>query len=309
VGSGTWTCVFGSFAGRARWSSRPKNQPRAAPGRPPTASGRWRPEAVTTPRRPPACRRPGRPLTCRRLAALVCQLALRRKASPWACDGGPAHSAAGAGSGGGCYGCSPRMRVAPGMAKQYRPVRKAAVSVFTRTATVTTRNDAPPTQPLVEPMARPPARRRGPEVWPERVGRLELLPASSSSGWQRLRWLADLRFPPTVSCPLVPVALPHPPARCVPIVYRSPVHRGRGRLRRSGPARPGHRPAGHGTCTVLPRFGWCPAPRGGPTPAMSPDDLRAGDNITLGPGRSFCCRSPRRVAPMGRRPQVVPGGR
>jgi hypothetical protein len=36
----------------------------------------------------------------------------------------------------------PGMRVAPGVAKQYRPVCKAAVSVFTRNATVTMCNTA-----------------------------------------------------------------------------------------------------------------------------------------------------------------------
>ena len=56
------------------------------------------------------------------------------------------------GSGARYYGCSPGMRVAPGVAKQYRPVCKAAVSLFTGAAAVATCNNRPPTQTLVEPM-------------------------------------------------------------------------------------------------------------------------------------------------------------
>ena len=54
------------------------------------------------------------------------------KAPPSACDGGPAHSAAGQDRVAGATDAHPGMRVAPGVAKQYRPVCKAAVSLFTR---------------------------------------------------------------------------------------------------------------------------------------------------------------------------------
>jgi hypothetical protein len=88
-----------------------------------------------------ACRRVRSTTDVQASAALICRLALRRKAPPWACHGGPAHSAAEAGSGGGCYGCSPRDAGRSWVAKQYRLLCKAAVSVFTRTGVVATCNN------------------------------------------------------------------------------------------------------------------------------------------------------------------------
>jgi hypothetical protein len=81
------------------------------------------------PRRRPAAR-PARPWACSRPAALACWPALR-KASPSVGDGGP-HTAAGQDRVAGATNARPRMRIAPEVTKPYRPVCKAAVSVFAR---------------------------------------------------------------------------------------------------------------------------------------------------------------------------------
>jgi hypothetical protein len=117
-----------------------------------------------------ACRRVRSTTDVQASAALICRLALRRKAPPRACHGGPAHSAAEAGSGGGCYGCSPRDAGRSWVAKQYRLLCKAAVSVFTRTGVVATCNNRRQITLWSNLWARPPGRRSSPEGWPQRVG-------------------------------------------------------------------------------------------------------------------------------------------
>jgi hypothetical protein len=111
-----------------------------------------------------ACRRVRSTSDVQASAALICRLALRRKAPPWACHGWPAHSAAeAAGSGGGCYGCSPRDAGRSWVAKQYRLLCKAAVSVFTRTGVVATCNNRRQITLWSNLWARPPGRRSSPE--------------------------------------------------------------------------------------------------------------------------------------------------